>query len=267
MTGPDMPLREFVSRTHELAIADSSRAWLEAMFDAGAVEASAAAGEWSNTTLVAGAHHGEGELSGGRLTGRWSSVVGARYADWLVLPARHSAGCRVLIPRDRVTVDARDGGAGLADAAASDVAVDAGHILATTHDGSVLAATGAAAAVAGSARGLLRRHVEQLRSHLAAYHGGTTADSEAASVARAASDIDAAELQLTESAPAQAALEPTVWVCRQVVARARSAADLLLEHSRHALDADDPVTRRWCDVDAGARLAVRMFDDLTASLR
>ncbi|MCG7595976.1 hypothetical protein [Mycobacterium sp. PSTR-4-N] len=268
MTGPDTRVREFVSRIHELAIADGTRAWLDAMFDIGSLEASAAGGAWPDTTLIARAHCGCGELSDGRLTGRWTAVGGARYADWFVLPARHTALCRVLVPRDCVAVGIEPRGAGLAEVAAFDVVVDPGHVL--LGDGataSLLTATGAAAAVLGSTQGLWRRHVGQLRSHLAAYHGGTTADSDAAQVARAASDIDAAELQLLESATAEASLEDTVWVCRQVVARARAAADRLLEHSRHALDADDPVTQRWCEVDVGARVAVRLFDDLSASLR
>lgn len=268
MTVPDTRVREFVSRIHELAVADGSRAWLDAMFDVGSLEASAIGSQWPDTTLIARAHRGGGELTDDRLTGSWTAVVGARYADWFLLPARHTARCRVLVPRDRVVVGIEPRGAGLADVAASDVVVDPGHVL-PAHEGtaSLLTVTGAAAAVLGSLQGLWRRHVEQLRSHLAAYHGGTTADSDVAQVARAASDIDAAELQLIESATAQTSLENTVWVCRQVVARARSAADRLLEHSRHALDADDPVTQRWCEVDAGARLAVRLFDDLSASLR
>ncbi|KKF01100.1 hypothetical protein EUA04_25600 [Mycolicibacterium obuense] len=176
MTGPERPIREFVSRIRELAVADSSRAWLEATFDAGDER-----------------------------------------------------------PLDRSR--------------------------------SIRAVTGATAVVVGSAHGMWLRHVEQLRSHLAAHHGAATADSDAAQVARAASDIDAAELQLTEFAIAHADLEQVVVVCRQVVARARAAADRLLEHSRHALDADDPATRRWGEVDAGARRAVHLFDDIAASLR
>ena len=50
----------------------------------------------------------------------------------------------------------------------------------------------------------------------------------------------------------------SVWAPDEAVARARAAADHLLEHSRHALDAANPATRRWRDVDAGSRLAVRL---------
>ncbi|TRW88489.1 hypothetical protein FK535_04730 [Mycolicibacterium sp. 018/SC-01/001] len=269
MTGTDMPVREFVSHIRELAIVDSSRAWLEATFDDGAASVDAHPG--SGATLVARAHGGSGALVDGRLTGRWTAVVGGRFADWLLLPARSSTLHHVLVARDRVDVDGRTvrGGlrtAGLADVAA-DVTVAAADVLPLDRSTPIRAAGVATAAVVGSAQGLWRRHVEQLRSHLAAYHGGTTADSDAAQVARAASDLDAAELQLAHIGSAPEDLERSVWVCRQAVARARSAADRLLEHSRHALDADDPVTRRWCDVDTGARLAHRMFDHMSASLR
>ncbi len=272
MTGPDTPVREFVTHIRELAVVDSSRAWLEAMSDAGAIAASATAGQWPTTALIAAAHDSGGGLVGGRLTGRWTSVVGARYADRFLLPVRGGTNRHVVVARDSVRVDIGSDStalraAGLADVTASDVVVSPADVFAPDPGGPVLTVTGATATMVGSAQGLWLRHVEQLRSHLAAHPGGTTADSDAAQVARAASDIDAAELQLTESAAAEPDLEVTVWVCRQVVARARSAADRLLEHSRHALDADDPATRRWGEVDAGARLAVRVFDAAAASLR
>lgn len=71
--------------------------------------------------------------------------------------------------------------------------------------------------------------------------------------ARAASDIDASALQII--AALDGAAELSGWAYRQAVARAHGAADRLLANSRHALDAADPVSLRWRDVQAGRRLA------------
>lgn len=148
----------------------------------------------------------------------------------------------------------------------SDLAADRELTLGEAHgDGAHLRAAGAAAAVVGSADSLWRGHVDNLRAQLAASFGGDEmTDAVAAQVAWAASDIDAATLQITEPTDD---LHTRVWACRQAVARARSAADRLLEHSRCALDASDPVTHRWRDVDAGSRLAVRLLDGLSPPLR
>ena len=65
-------------------------------------------------------------------------------------------------------------------------------------------------------------------------------DDAAAQVARAASDIDAARLQVVtalDDGPGMRA-----WRFRQAVARAHGAADRLLANSRHALDAAEPVS-------------------------
>ena len=277
MAGQGSEGREFVSRILELAIADSTQGWLSAVFGAADIEVGAlrdsVPDELSTaTTLIAGCHHGDGDVTDGLLTGRWPAVVGARYADWLLLPARNGSACRLLVPRDSAYIDAVSGhvglhAAGVADVTISDVAVDRARMFRAEGTGAVLAGAGAAAAVVGSAVGLWHRHVEQQRAQLAASYGGDErTDAVAAHVARAASDIDAARLQITESPMAEGDLDDAVRVCRQAVARARSAADRLLEHSRHALDASNPVTHRWRDVDAGSRLAVRLLHGLAPPL-
>ena len=106
----------------------------------------------------------------------------------------------------------------------------------------------------GSADGVWRSHVDRVRARLTVSHGGDeVTDDAAAQVARAASDIDAARLQVVtalDDGPGMRA-----WRFRQAVARAHGAADRLLANSRHALDAADPVSMRWRDVQAGRRLA------------
>jgi 3-hydroxy-9,10-secoandrosta-1,3,5(10)-triene-9,17-dione monooxygenase len=204
---------------------------------------------------------------GGRLTGRWESVVGTEQADWLLLSAGHA--CRVLVPRGRVRVEPADraaglGTAGVGDVIVDDLVVDDGRVFSADHDTGLIAGAGAAAAVVGSADGLWRKHVDQLRARLDfSYGGDEVTDEAAAEVARAASDIDAAKLQVTGSLDrATNALETAPWAYAQSVARARGAADRLLASSRHALDASDPVTNRWRDVHTGCRLAVRIIDGL-----
>jgi len=114
-------------------------------------------------------------------------------------------------------------------------------------------------AVVGSADGVWRTHVDQVRARLdISYGGDEVTDEAAAAVARAASDIDAARIQITGSVdPAT-----STWAFAQSIARARGAADRLLTSSRHALDASDPVTNRWRDVHAGARLAGRIIGSM-----
>ncbi len=118
----------------------------------------------------------------------------------------------------------------------------------------------------GSADGVWRKHVDQVRARLdVSYGGDEVTDEAAAEVARAASDIDAAKLQLT-GALDPAAPETATWAFAQAVARARGAADRLLASSRHALDASDPVSDLWRDVHAGCRLAVRILDALPSAV-
>jgi 3-hydroxy-9,10-secoandrosta-1,3,5(10)-triene-9,17-dione monooxygenase len=108
----------------------------------------------------------------------------------------------------------------------------------------------------GTADGLWRIHVDQVRARLATSYGGDEVTNDAAAqVARAASDIDAAKLQIGSSLPLVDDVAAALWAHRQAVARARDAADRLLGSSRHALDASDPAARMWKDVHAGFRLA------------
>lgn len=116
-----------------------------------------------------------------------------------------------------------------------------------------------AAAVVGTADGMWRRHVDQVRARLAISHGGDEVTDEAAvHVARAASDIDAAKLQITTAASQRIT---GTWPYTQAVARARGAVDRLLSGTRHALDASDPVTDAWRDVHTGCRLAAVLILD------
>lgn len=262
-------IREFVSQVLELAVVDSARAWLTVAFDA-TDSLAAVAGP---RTLIAVCRHGRGQLADGRLIGRWPTVVGARYADWVVLPAHDAARDgsvrRVLVSREDAHIQDARGLAGAADVAVSSLLVDSAHVFDPEQDEtSVRGAVGPAAVVVGSADGLLREHIRQLRTQLAVSSGAAAVtDAVAAHIARAASDIDAAKLQIIESLGEQVHFEAAVAACRQAVARARSAADHVLEHSRHALDASNPATQRWRDVDADTRLAVRVLDGLGAPLR
>jgi 3-hydroxy-9,10-secoandrosta-1,3,5(10)-triene-9,17-dione monooxygenase len=115
----------------------------------------------------------------------------------------------------------------------------------------------------GSADGVWRRHVDQERARLATSYGGDEVTNEAAAqMAWAASDIDAAKLQVTASLDMSEDYPAGRQGYQQAIARARGAADRLLANSRHALDATDPVTRLWRDVHAGCRMAVRFVDAL-----
>jgi 3-hydroxy-9,10-secoandrosta-1,3,5(10)-triene-9,17-dione monooxygenase len=264
---------EFVSAVCELAAVDGSLGWLAASYNAAAHQiaglAPPAAHEvWDANpdALIAMGHRSSGDLVNGRLTGQWESVVGAEQADWLLLSAGHA--CRVLVPRSRVQVEPADRPAGLSAAGVGDVivgdlAVQDGRVFTGNHDTGVIVGAGAAAAVVGSADGIWRKHVDQVRARLDISHGGDeVTDEAAAAVARAASDIDASKLQITGALDSATGPEAAAWAFAQSIARARGAADLLLASSRHALDASDPVTNLWRDVYAGCRLAVRIIDAL-----
>ncbi|OBG23370.1 hypothetical protein A5765_01175 [Mycolicibacterium celeriflavum] len=262
---------ELISEIYELSAFDGSLGWLAAMFNAAADEVArlpepAADVVWrcAPDALIVSGYRGEGVLSTDRrLTGHWESVIGARYADWLLLSADNGAACRVLLPRSAARIEPGDHSdlraAGVSDVTVSGVTVDETHVF-IADSASVIAEAGAAAAVVGSADGAWRQHVEQVRARLSTSHGGDeVSDASCAQVAWAASDIDAAKLQITASLQ----LSDTAARRRahqQAVARARGAADRVLASSRHALDAADPVTRLWRDVQAGGRLAVRLFE-------
>jgi 3-hydroxy-9,10-secoandrosta-1,3,5(10)-triene-9,17-dione monooxygenase len=272
--GLGLPADEFVWAVCELAAIDGSLGWLAAIYNAAAHQIAglpprAAHEVWDANPddLIAIGPRGSGNLVDKRLTGRWESVVGAEHADWLLLPVGDA--CRVLVPRNRVRVERadREGGlsaAGVGDVVVGDLAVEDGRVFTGNHDTGLIAAAGAAAAVIGSADGVWRKHVDQVRARLdISYGGDEVTDEAAAAVARAASDIDACKLQITGALdPAAAAPETATWAFAQSVARARGAADRLLASSRHALDASDPVTNLWRDVHAGCRLAVRIIDGL-----
>jgi 3-hydroxy-9,10-secoandrosta-1,3,5(10)-triene-9,17-dione monooxygenase len=263
---------DFVSLICELALRDASAGWLAAMFGAAAYEVAGLPEHTSDEVwsadpkaLVATSSRVEGQYADDRrLTGRWGSVVGAEYADWLLLSADDEGIRRVLVPRSAVRVDPVSNptglsAAGIGDVTVSELAVDERHVFRNQGDRvAVLAAAGMAAAVVGSADGVWRKHVEQVRARLAASYGGEqVTDEAAAQVARAASDIDAARLQIATSCGLPR--DPAAWAFQQAVARARDAADRLLGASRHALDASDPVTSQWKDVHAGCRLAVPLL--------
>jgi 3-hydroxy-9,10-secoandrosta-1,3,5(10)-triene-9,17-dione monooxygenase len=269
--GAGQHVEQYLSEVNELAVHDASLGWLAAVFNVGALEIAGPAGHiadevWGSDSdaLIAPSFGGDGTLFDGlRLTGRWDAVVGARYADWLLLPVN---GRRVLVAREAAQLEPvahQTGlaGAGVGDVSIRGVAVAERHILpADGGRATVIAGAGAAAAVVGSADGVWRQHVQRVRARLATSHGGDeVTDQSAAQVAWAASDIDAAKLQVATS------LEDSDdagrrRACRQAVARAGAAADRLLGSSRHALDASDPVTRRWRDVHAGCDLAVRLLE-------
>jgi len=249
------PTEGFVSDVHELGAIDGALGWLAAVFNTASHELSSfpAADPHATVTLAA---QGDGTVRRGKLTGRWQSVVGAEYAQWFLLPAKDS---RVLVPRSAVQLAPAPPRPALAAAGICEVAVGGqpvdDYLIAPGGIGP-LAATGAAAAVVGSADGVWRRHVGQVRARLATTYGGEdVTDDASAQVARAASDIDAARLQVLDSLRAD-----QVRACRQAVGRARVAVDRLLAISKYALDAADPVTRQWQDVQAGCRLAERLFD-------
>jgi len=252
----------------EIAMLDGSLGWLAAMFNAAAYEVAGLLDNLDADALVAADYTGEGSLTlDYRLSGQWDSVVGALYADWLLLPADDGSGCRVLVPRSSARVEPADCNTGLSAAGICDVTiskstVDERYVARTTSDRiAVIAGAGAAAAVVGSADGVWKKHVDYVRTRLATSYGGEEATEEAAAqVAWAASDIDAAKLQIAVALQTPDDLAVATWAFRQAVGRACGAADRLLENSRHALDAADAVTLAWRDVQAGSRLAAHVLN-------
>lgn len=270
---------EFVSVVGELAARDGSLGWLTAMFNAAAHEVaglsqSAADEVWNadpNALVATSYRTQDGTAQDGRLTGRWTSVIGAEYADWLLLPAFSNVACRVLVPRSGARIDpvgsqAGLDSAGICDVTISELAVDERHIFTSHPDRmAVIAGAGIAGAVVGSADGLWRQHVDQVRARLATSYGGDAVANEApAQAAWTASDIDAATIQIATSLELTDDLAAAILAHRQSVARGRAAADRLLGSSRHALDASDPVSRWWRDVHAGSRLAAQLLDGLAS---
>lgn len=285
---------DFVVAVADLAERDGSGGWLAAALNAAAytvagLDDTAAERVWGAdaAALVTACAQPAGRLTTGdgelRLTGRWESVTGAAFADWLLLSAlegddeapRESVRY-VLVPRDVVQIDRHVGRRGLATAGIVDVSVSGAIVDAVfAHPGEssrensdfdesrtscpVVAGAGQAAAVVGAAAGVWRAHVGQVRQRLATSYGSEDTNeltSSAVLVAKAESDIDAARLQLVTSLSADARAAGTA-LC-QAVTRARDAADQLLSSgSRHALDATDPVARLWFDVLAGYRLTIR----------
>ncbi|OBJ69877.1 hypothetical protein [Mycobacterium sp. 1274756.6] len=254
---------EFIAAIGALAATDGSAGWRAALTGAGAAELPEPAAEivWAADpdTLVAVGHRGRTRWRDGRLSGEWTAVTGADRAAWLLLSVADDAGAggRVLVAAERARIEPIAGGGGLAGAGIADVRVaelpvGADHRFAGAP---VPALTGAAAAAAvtGAARGACHAHVEQVRRRLAASFGSAEAPGAASirQVARAAGDLDAAELQIAASLedpqPATAQL--------QAALRAGRAVDRLLAVTRrHALDGSDPVTGCWLDVQLGCRL-------------
>jgi 3-hydroxy-9,10-secoandrosta-1,3,5(10)-triene-9,17-dione monooxygenase len=275
--GFELRVGDFIAAVFEVAVLDGSLAWLTAMFNAAAYEVSgfqrgAADEVWSagRHALIATSYRVDGGvLRDGRLTGCWESVVGAEHADWLLLSAGNDVAHRVLVPRSAVSIcpvtsPTGPSAAGTCDVTVSEVAIDERHVFRNRRDRvAVIAGAGMAAAVVGTADGVWRKNVDQTRTRLATSHGGHQVTDQAfAQLARAASDIDAAKLQVTTSLEHPDDAAAATWAYRQAVARARGAADRILGSSRHALDVSDPVSCLWRDVHAGCRLAVHVLDAL-----
>jgi 3-hydroxy-9,10-secoandrosta-1,3,5(10)-triene-9,17-dione monooxygenase len=253
------PPDQIIAEVCELAAVDGSDGWRAASFRTAAYEVARESSQVRNS-LVAKAFHGTGTLNRRTgLTGRWESVVGARQAAWLLLPV--SRDRQVLVPQEAAVLEPVTGLAGLHEAGIRDVTVAGSHdchVVDGVEAGPVLGQAATVAAVVGSAEGVLRMHVEQVRARLATSHGGDeVTDAAAAQVGWAASDIDAARLQVAGSVADD--IEAATWAHQQAVARARDAADRLIANSRHALNASDPVTGLWRDVHAGCRLAARLL--------
>lgn len=291
--GLEFDVDEFVTVIGTLAALDGSVGWLTAMFNVAAYDVAglpedAAEDVWSAdaNALIAACYRAEGQLlqtAGGRLlTGRWQFVAGGEYADWFLLTAdREGEPHCVLVPRSAVHIEpARNPtglhAAGIRDVTVSEVPVEKRRVFQGAYERAqfepriaipVIAGAAAAAAVVGSADGVWRTYVGQVRERLAASYGSeevTDQTSTTVQVARAASDIDAAKLQIAASIqPGADGLHAAAWAHRQAAIRARDAADQLLGTShRHALDASDPVTRLWQDVHAGCRLTILLLDGL-----
>jgi 3-hydroxy-9,10-secoandrosta-1,3,5(10)-triene-9,17-dione monooxygenase len=266
---------EFVAAVCELAAIDGSLGWVAAVVNAAAHEVdvrspNAADDVWNADPHAVIATSGDtdgGSVRDGRLTGRWDAVVGAEFADWLLLSAHDGAACRVLVPRSTARIHPTDSphglqAAGICDVTVTEAAVDKGRIFASRRDDvAVVAGAGMAAAVVGTADGVWRQHVDQLRARLATSHGGQqVTDEVSAQLARAESDVDAARLQVATALERPDDIAAAARSFRQAVERARDAADRILSSGRHALDASNPVSRLWRDVHAGCRLADRLLD-------
>ncbi|CAN3130022.1 hypothetical protein ACNUDN_19015 [Mycobacterium sp. smrl_JER01] len=276
--GSGRAVDDVVRSVLEVAAVDASLGWLAAAFNSAVhrvAESAPSIGDdiWSAhpDALIVTCAGGRGNLSlSGRLTGRWDAVVGATLADWLLLSIddpHDGLPCHALIPRAAAHVEpeALLGGldwAGVGRVIVSDVGSWAGvapqHVVGGVHARTApLDGAATAAAVIGSAAGVWQGHVDQVRVRLTTAQGkDEVTDAAAVQVAWSASDIDAAKLQVITSVQNPYDETDALRAQRQSVARARAAADRLLGNSRHALDASDPVTRRWCDVQAGYRLAL-----------
>lgn len=281
--GRAVPPAEFLAAVGDLAARDGSAGWCAAALNAAAYAVAglgdgAAEQVWRDDTgaLVTACAAPTGRLTAGRgkfrLTGRWESVTAADVADWLLLGALDGDSIRyVLLPRGVVHVDGDVGrrgldAAGIGDVTVSDAALDRGSVFSPPPPPyRVLAGAGQAAAVVGAASGVWQAHVDQVRRRLSTSYGSedtTELTASAVLVAAAESDIDAARLQLDSALTADA--DGAATALRQAVTRARNAADQLLSSgSRHALDATDPVARRWLDVLAGYRLTIRSVHEPT----
>ncbi len=289
--GSAVSAADFVTAVADLAERDGSGGWLAGSVNAAAYAITglgdaAAERVWGADTaalVTAGAVPPSGRLArhGGRLrlTGRWESVTAAHFADWFLLSALDDESVRhVLLARDAVQIDRHVDGrgldaAGIGDVVVTDAVVDEQSVFTGSDDTAcppdgfdghrlpvqIVTGAGQAAAVVGTAAGVWQAHVGQVRRRLATSYGSedtTELTSSAVLVAKAASDIDAARLQLITSLGFSVA--EAAKAQRQAVTRARNAADQLLgSGSRHALDATDPVARRWLDVSAGYRLTIR----------
>ena len=210
------------------------------------------------------------------LEGRWAAVTGAGYASFLVLACRRPdagepgpAGLALVRAEDCRFEDAVDS-VGLTASGATDVVVTGAPVADVWTEISVdraatLAPLGAAAAMAlvGAAQGALDVHLAQIRHRVERSHGGedvTARDLSPARVARAASQLDAADLVLRE----QLAAEPDPEAVGRdpfeeqlyAVDRAVESAGLVFASVRgHALDNNDPVARFWRDVRVGGHHA------------
>ena len=275
--GRGLTVDEFVSVVSELAPLDGSAGWLTAMFNAAAYHIGELGGDvaddvWSGDakSFVAVCYWSDGLLNDdGRLSGRWPLVAGCRHADWLLLSANADGKrCCVLVPRRDADIETTRNETGLLAAELSDVTVsglpvpERRIVQSPRGPAALVIGAGAATAVVGAADGVWRNHVDQVRERLAASYGTeevTDRMSSTTEVARAASDIDAAKLQIAQSLHRTDAARAH----RQAAVRGRDAADRLLGSSRrHALDTSDPVTRLWQDVHAACRLTLRLLDGI-----
>lgn len=271
--GAALPAQEFIAAIGEIAALDGFRSWLIAGYNAAAYEVAQLRGDAADeiwgadpAALVAASYRAEGNVDGdGRLSGHWRSVVGADAADWLLLST--SGARRVLLPRGAVRADpigsAGLDGAGVADVTVREAPVGGRHIFGGRDSVFAVAGAGMAAAAVGAADGVWRKCVDQMRGRLATSYGGEqVTGAGAAQLARAASDIDAAKLQVVTSLEHDGEVAAATWACHQAVVRARDAADRLLTTGRYALAASDPVISQWRAVHTGAGIAARHLADL-----